>query len=236
MKFSPQLKVEACAAHDVGRYAMHGVAVERDASADTEETPQIGTDAKGAPILGDPIRTLGARAIATDGRKLVVVPCTLEPGDEVHGQIIPREAFKLARKVAGARKPAAIAVNGAISAAGETFAPLVGEFPRYRAVLADVNATDYVLVTLDADYLAEVFNAIAPVDSDGRRTVTLAISRVDAKAPVALAGGRAGAEIGAGVGVVMPIVADDGSDHPAALARFAWARSNATDTEGAPHK
>lgn len=194
MKFPKGTKVEACAAKERGRYAMDSVQVEADKSLDK-----------------------GARAICTDGRCLAVVPCELEPGDDAHGQLVPIDALKLARKVAGAKGVASVCVNGTASAAGQSFPMVDGEFPRYRAVLPDVSDASHVMVTLSADLIAQVLVAVASNGGEYKsRPVTFCVSKRDThESPVVVVGLDA-------VGVIMPLTIERTGKSAEDLVR--WAR------------
>ena len=185
MKFPKGLKVEACASREVGRYAMHGIKVEGD------------------------------RAVATNGFVIAVVPVESEDGDDAHGQIVPAEAIKLARKVAGAKADAVVTVNGTVRAAGQELQAIDGEFPRYQACIPSVTAESHVMVTLDARLLSMLFDAIAGDDG----AVTFCVSR-KAGEPVVLVPNACNDS--GGIGVVMPISYD--SDGLRVSERVAWAQ------------
>lgn len=206
MKFPLGLKPEACAAKERGRYAINGFQVERDSSLDRTANE------------GRTLESLGARATFSDGRCLAIVSCDLEPGDDAHGQVVDVDALKLARKVAGAKREASVAVNGKASAGGQDFELIDGEFPRYRMVIPDVKPETHVMVTLSAQIIRQVLDAVASeLWSDaGSKPVTLCVSREhSATSPVVVAGAHA-------LGVVMPLTVD--GDALDAVERTRWAR------------
>lgn len=202
VKFPLGSKIEACAAREAGRYSMHGVKVEADA-------------------------THGARAVATDGRSLAVVPCELEAGDNLTGQVVAREALTLARKVAGAKREASVIVAGeTASAAGQTSPTLEGEFPRYSAVIPAPTASSHAIVALNATYLRAVLDALNVAGAE-LQSVTICIEKEPGKYPTPVVITSTHAR--GGLGVVMPITVDGADPMTLTRERIHWARGGPVD-------
>lgn len=130
MQFERAQALERATAKEPGRYAMHGILIERTSATE-------------------------GKAIATNGRILAIVPITLSD-DDVPG-LIPSEAWTEARRGSSRFDPR-IDANGSVRAHGkrgivEMERPQ-GEFPRYETIL---NACgDGPSVAFNADYLADL--------------------------------------------------------------------------------
>jgi hypothetical protein len=175
MQLNKLHKIETAAAKKLGRYAWHGV------------------------------RFTEGRATATDGRVLAIVPCEPEDGDDAHGQIVPVDALKDARKIG-----AGVRVNGTIEACGRTYAALEGEYPQIEGALGTVSEDSHVVFSLDPKLLRNLFDAMA---AGGK--VTLAVPR-DPDAPVLVC-----AVEGGGFGAIMGVRIDNAKERLSE--RHAWA-------------
>lgn len=149
-----RFKLDLIAARDPGRYAMHGVLVE-----DTGE--------------------FTARAVATDGRMLVVLDNLAKTGNGVARAIIPTIAWKFARNLKGIAKnrDGLVTVDSVDRSTGAlkdlrvevNCSPgdgtsmrenaIEGEFPRFQAVVPTREDVHY-RIAFNPYYLAEIADAI----------------------------------------------------------------------------
>ena len=208
-------KLDLIAAKDSGRYAMHGVLIE-----DTGN----GT----------------ARAVATDGRKLVVLSGLEASGNGVARAVVPADAWKFARGGKGVAlrarpgtvtveptelpqhdghhisDPAVVVKSSPGDSTSRNDAAIEGEFPRYTSVMPDGSKVAF-RVSFNAQYLAQISDALG-VDS-GVDCVTLEFEAPDKPIRVVPASGAANA-----VGVLMPVVSEGGKSCPAPLDLAAFVR------------
>ena len=138
MKIETKYKIEEAASDDPKRYAINGVHV--------------------ANVDGS------AKAVATNGRILAMVPVEIEEGDKVDVNV-KREAFTAARKVGKALKnPAAlIELNGRATVkepgGDRSFDYIEDRFPNFLQVLPKA-AEKTVKITLDIKLLTKLWKAL----------------------------------------------------------------------------
>lgn len=183
MRIHNDLKPELCAARERGRYAITETYLDGD------------------------------KIIATDGRRLTVVPVKLERHD-ANGFIQP-DAYKDARAVAKKQFPRSkdfygMEANGAVKLDnGATLQrPIDGVFPRWRQVVPKTPPT--ITIGLNTNYLAEIAAAIGAgkgTEADG----VIYIDIADPSQPYVIHRGDRGAA-GAAYGVLMPACTRKDSD------------------------
>jgi hypothetical protein len=176
MKFPKSLKLEACT-----------------------DTP---TNIRGSRYRFDCIRVSKDRAAVSTRSTLAIVPVETEDGDKPEGQLVPLDAYKLARKVAGAKAQPSVKVNGVAEAGGITFPMGEGEFPKYQHIIPSVAAETHVEIALDADSLRDVLDAVAALNESYRgplRCIRLVVPK-DSMSPIVVV---SESESG-GVGILMP--------------------------------
>lgn len=144
MRFSTIHKgLAKCAAKAAGRYAMADLRL--------ETTPPAG-------------HTSGGSLVATDGRRIVVVPVELDDGDDAG--LVSVEAFTQAVKLAGKGSEASMKANGSLVCKnGATFERPTGDFPRWQQAMPAFRPADPGTVTIafNAVYLAEIIKALGTV-------------------------------------------------------------------------
>lgn len=106
--------------------------------------------------------------VATDGRRLVVLPVTREDGDT--DGAIPPKAMQIAREAAHKKDPLSIKCNGKIEFVNEWTMPRPnhGAFPNFAQVIPAAESRT-TKVSFNAKFLYDLARAI------GRDTVTLNI-------------------------------------------------------------
>ena len=141
MKIDKKYKIESASSTDVSRYILNSVRIEK-----TSVTPD-GRQAK---------------AIATDGKIMAIVPVQLEDGDKEEAIVSPK-AFATARKAGGKLVDARIELNGSAKVTNgiedQSFGYIEGNYPNWKHVLPG----DYkksLKVSLDAKLLLNLWKAI----------------------------------------------------------------------------
>ena len=147
MKIQKQFKIEKVASRDEARPVLNSVHINADGE--------------------------NAFAVATDGKRLAVVPIDLDSGD-LSGENSPRQvnmplaAIKAARKFGGNGKsapPISIQLNGeARLLDGSTHPYESGTYPNWKAVMPSPEAAN-LRVTINAKYLFELAEAIGSAES-----------------------------------------------------------------------
>ena len=166
---NPNQKVELCASKDATRLHLSGV--------------HLNVETK--------------RLVATDGERLVIVPCEVSDGD-VSG-LLPVAALVEARKQDGQ-----ISANGAaVLSNGATFERPDATFPPYESILSPERGQAFTF-GLNAQHLLDIAKALGADKGDyGKRRrpmITLTIDTNDALAPIHVGNHRDPESIG----VLMP--------------------------------
>ena len=103
-------------------------------------------------------------AVATDGRRMAIVPVQLSDEDEFDGQkLMTPKALIEARKQAKRANESTISLNGAAMMPDGQVFPIRTDlkYPNWRAVMPDkVGGTHYQTVSFNAKYLFELAQAI----------------------------------------------------------------------------
>lgn len=145
-------------------------------------------------------------AVATDGRKMAVVPVELSDEDEIDGQkLMTPKALIEARKQAKRADKSTIGVNGAAMMPDGQVYPWQKDvnYPNWRAVMPDkVGGTHYQTVSFNAKYLFELAQAIGcPNDNVQLQIETNpATGQIDPSAPFIIEEKTTG-----GKGILMPM-------------------------------
>ena len=123
-----------------------------------------------------------AKAIATDGRMLAMVPVEMGDGDSDNVNV-RKEAFQAARKAYGRLPVVHLKLNGKaiVNEPGSerAFDYIDGQYPNFTQVLPKA-AEQSVSVTLDANLLVKLWKALGGED-DKRQGITLKIGCVNGK-------------------------------------------------------
>ena len=141
-------------------------------------------------------------AVATDGRRLAVVPVAICDEDQLDGEklMLPK-ALTEARKQAKRANESTIGLNGAAKMPNGEVYPIRTDltFPNWRAVMPEARkygpTPEYMTVRIDAKALFELSQAIGAVSNQ----VTLQIPTNDPASPVIIEEKTTG-----GKGVLMP--------------------------------
>ena len=107
-----------------------------------------------------------AVAVATDGRRLAIVPVTICEEDQIDGpKLIGPKALTEARKQAKQAKESTIGLNGAARMPNGECHPIREDlnFPNWRQIVPQ--GGEYQTVRLDAKLLFELAQAIGAVDN-----------------------------------------------------------------------
>ena len=118
------------------------------------------TDAYRPHLNGVYLDAEKGRLVATNGTMLASVPCEVEHGDEAG--ILPADAIKAARKVAGAKGEPGIACNGSAAVHGGASYPRDKDvqFPPYEKVVPAPSPEDEVVIGLDAALLLKLAKSL----------------------------------------------------------------------------
>lgn len=145
------------------------------------------------------------RLVATDGHRMVIVPVTVEKGDDSGS--IPVDAIKQARKLAGkSRDEAQVKANGAIVLeSGATMPRPKVDFPPYEQVVPSYRpgTGGTVTIAFNARYLHELAQALGTEHVE----LTFKVVRAGARIVDPIIVGRNGSRYEAKdpLGVLMPM-------------------------------
>ena len=147
-----------------------------------------------------------SNAVATDGRRMAVVPVELSDEDEIDGQkLMTPKALIEARKQAKQAKESTIGLNGAAMMPDGQVYPWKKDvkYPNWRAVMPDkVGGTHYQTISFNAKFLYELAQAIGcPNDCVQLQIETnSATGKIDPNRPLIIEEKTTG-----GKGVLMPM-------------------------------
>ena len=170
MKIPKQCKLEKIVSKDASRDALQHILIEN--------------------IDGEAV------AVATDGRRLAIVPVTVCEDDQITGpKLIGPKALMEARKQAKRAKESTIGLNGAAMMPNGEVHPIREDlnFPNWRQIVPQ--GGEYQTVRLDAKLLFELSQAIGAVDN----RITLQIPVGNPCGPVVIEEKTTG-----GKGILMP--------------------------------
>ena len=104
-----------------------------------------------------------ANAVATDGRRMAIVPVELSDDDEIDGQkLMTPKALIEARKQAKRADKSTIGLNGAAMMPDGQVYPWKKDvnYPRWQSCVPDTIGTHYQTISFNAKYLYELAQAI----------------------------------------------------------------------------